>query len=133
MMKTLNSSLIGLKERLLSDLRTLDIDTKGFELSLRPFSKSYYGRYDPKTKTIIVYAYSDKGLTNLYPYGQLFETLVHEVVHHLQWVNPEYVRVKGIMHNEEFYKMYNKFIRVYKRKLVFKRVKTFAEVRSCSA
>ena len=106
----------ALRQRLLNDLMTLGIDTKGFELVLRPFSKSYYGRYLPKTKKVFVYVYADKELNSLYPYEQLFRTVLHEVVHHIQWSSSEYVRVKGIMHDEEFYKLYNKLLSKHKEK-----------------
>ena len=107
----------ALKERILNDLIKIGIDTKGFELVLRPFSKSYYGRYLPKTQKVFVYVYADKELNNLYPYNQLFRTVLHEVVHHIQWSDPEYVRIKGVMHNTEFYRLYNKLLRKHERKM----------------
>lgn len=121
-----------LKDRLLCDLKTINIDIKGFELNLRPFSKSYYGRYTPKSKKIFLYVYSNSGLTNMYSYSKLFETLLHEVVHHIQWTDPDYVRVKGVMHNEDFYRIYNKLLTAYKRKRVLKRVFDNSKVR-CKA
>lgn len=98
-----------LYNKLLTDLKLLGFDTTGFELKLRPYSKSYYGRYHIQKKIIIVYIYSDKNMVHMIPYSQLFKTLIHEAIHHVQWSNSEYVRVKGVMHNEEFYKLYNQY------------------------
>ena len=102
------------KDRIIKDLKSLNIDTEGFKLVLKPFSKSYYGRYKVSTKTIWVYIYADKQCTKLYPYDRLFETVLHECVHHIQWSDPHYIRVKGVMHNPEFYLIYNRLIRKYR-------------------
>ena len=121
-----------LKDRLLCDLKSLRINVEGFELVLKPFSKSYYGRYVPKSKKIFLYVYSDKEQNHLYKYSQLFETLLHEVVHYLQWTDPDYVRVKGVMHNEEFFKLFNRLLSEHKRKRVLKRVIETPKIRATS-
>lgn len=96
------------------DLRVLGIDATGFELVLRPYSKTYYGRYMPKYKRVIVYVYADIYLENLYPYETIFSTVLHEVVHHIQWSDPLFERVKGVMHNADFYNIYNRLMRRHK-------------------
>lgn len=103
-----------LKSRLLSDLQALNIDTKGFKLTLKPFSKTYYGRYKPNIKEVIVYVYEDSNQTNLFPYEKIFSTALHESVHHMQWSNPDFKRIKGVMHNAEFYLVYNRLMRKHK-------------------
>lgn len=125
-------SLLDLEHKLLSDLRALGIDVRGFELVLKPFSKSYYGRYVPRSKKIFLYAYEDSETTTMYRYSNLFKTLLHEVVHHIQWSDPDYVRIKGVMHNEEFYKIYNRLLAEHNRKVMSNRVKRFKSIR-CEA
>lgn len=120
----MSSILNDLKEKLLCDLRALKIDVEGFELVLKPFSKSYYGRYNPKNKKLFLYIYEDSQCTKMYSYSQLFETLLHEVVHFIQWSDPEYIRIKGIMHNREFYILYNKLLSMHKREVIRKRVRS---------
>lgn len=110
----------NLKSRLLSDLQALNVNTKGFELVLRPFSKTYYGRYDPNNKKVIVYVYEDCNHTNLFPYEKIFATVLHESVHHIQWSDPDFKRVKGVMHNANFYLIYNRLMRKHN---IYKTVK----------
>lgn len=99
-----------LHDRIISDLNRLGIDTKGFDLILKPFSKTYLGRYYTVQKRIVVYVYRNSARSELFSYGELFRTILHEVAHHLQYCDPEYVRVKGVMHNAGFYKLYNKLV-----------------------
>lgn len=104
----------GLCVKLIRDLRLLGIDTDGFTLLLKPFSKSYYGRYKVQIKQIVVYIYSDKDCKNLIPYDRLFETTLHEAIHHIQWSSKDFKRIKGVMHNKEFYLLYNRYLMKYR-------------------
>lgn len=125
-------SVDELRTKLLNDLRALNINTDGMTLVVKPYSKSYNGRYFPKDNRIFLYAYRDPNRTCMYPYSRLMKTLLHEVVHFIQWNDPEYVRVKGIMHNEEFYRIYNSLERQYKRKVMMNRVKPITKMgKSC--
>ena len=125
-------SIDELRTKLLNDLRALNINTDGMNLVVKPYSKSYNGRYYPKDNRIFLYAYKDPNRTCMYPYFRLMKTLLHEVVHFIQWNDPEYVRVKGIMHNEEFYRIYNSLERQYKRKVMMNRVKPITKMgKSC--
>lgn len=104
-----------LSERLLHDLREIGIDTEGFELVLRPFSKSYFGRYEVIKRRVIVYVYKDAEKNERYDYTSLMKTAIHEVVHHLQYQNPDFVRYKGIMHDAQFKRMYKYYAGKYYR------------------
>lgn len=112
----MSNVLNDLKERMISDLKTLNVNVKGFELVLRPFSKTYLGRFNPNNRKLFIYVYKDSHCTTLYSYGQLFDTLLHEVTHFIQWSDPNYERIKGVMHNSDFHKIYNKLLNEYKRK-----------------
>lgn len=103
-----------IRNSLLRDLIALNIDVKGFEIVLKPYSKSYYGRYMPKYKRVIVYLYEDIELQKQYSYEEIFSTVLHEVVHHIQWSKPDFERVKGVMHNADFYNIYNGLMRRHK-------------------
>lgn len=103
-----------IKSLLQQDLRVLGVDTTGFELVLKPYSKTYYGRYVPSKKRVIVYLYEDSDFRNQYPYEDIFSTVLHEVVHHIQWSDPNFKRIKGVMHNSEFYSIYNNLMRRHK-------------------
>lgn len=98
-----------LYEKLLSDLKKLGI-SKNFNLILKDYSKRLLGRYNPNNKNLTLYVYPYKKGVYMYPYEELFKTFIHEVVHSIQHNNPSFIRVKGVMHNEEFYKMYNDLI-----------------------
>lgn len=96
-----------LHSTLLSDLTRLGLDTSGFELVLRPYSRTWDGTYNSRRRIITLYVYRDEGRCVPYSYKELFCVLLHEYVHYKQWTNPNYVRWKGIMHDAEFYEIYN--------------------------
>ena len=104
-----------LKTRLLSDLSLLNLPVYEVDLFIRPFSKTYYGRYFPvyddnKVRPkIYVYPYEnvDKELMN---YDVILETSIHEFCHHIQYTSGSFVRNKGVMHNTQFWKLYNHYI-----------------------
>jgi len=99
-----------LKIRLLNDLKYVGIPID-FNLVIKPFSKRYNGRYDPNSRTVILYRYEDSECTIKIDYNTLLETLVHEAVHHYQWVHDiNFKREKGTMHDSNFYYIYNKWI-----------------------
>lgn len=95
-----------LYHRLLSDLKQVGIKPS-FTLELRPYSKTYYGRYDPNLDKVTVYLYEDKACTKLTEYEELLLTTVHEAVHAIQWHDKSFVRRKGVMHNADFHRLYN--------------------------
>lgn len=93
-----------LNRRLLQDIREIGI-TVDFDLELKPYSKTYFGRYDPNVNRITVYMYEDIKCTRLVPYRELLMTTLHEAVHCIQWHNKSFVRRKGVMHDAEFYRI----------------------------
>ena len=100
-----------LKAKLLFDLSQIKLPIDEVELSLRPFSKTYYGRYFPvyndkevKPK-IYIYPY-ENNRGDLMHYDLILETAIHEFCHHIQYTSG-FVRVKGVMHNVQFWKLYN--------------------------
>lgn len=97
-----------LRYRLLRDLRKIGINVS-FELELRQYSKTYYGRYNPNSNKVILYIYEDVHCTKLLKYEGLLITLIHEAVHCLQWSDKSFVRRKGVMHDPEFYRLFNSY------------------------
>ena len=97
-----------LYHRLLSDLKQVGIKPS-FTLELRPYSKTYYGRYDPNLDKVTVYLYEDKARTKLTKYEELLLTTIHEAVHAIQWHDKSFVRRKGVMHNADFHRLYNMY------------------------
>ena len=97
------------KKRLLDSLKMLGVNTDSFRLVLKGYSKSLWGKYHPDRREIVLYIHKDSTGT-LRGFEDLLESLIHEYVHHLQWTGKYYVRVKGIMHNEDFWKLYNHYM-----------------------
>lgn len=93
-----------LKKKLLKDFERLDLPND-FSLELRGYSKTYNGRYYIKDKKIVVYTIDEYG--SQINYDIIFGTLIHESVHHYQWQHENnFVRIKGVMHNSKFWKVY---------------------------
>lgn len=89
-----------LKERILSDLESIGMPTD-FKLDLRGYSKIYEGRYDSGKQLMILYVKEEDG--ELLPYSEIMRVAIHECVHHIQWQHdPNFVRIKGVMHNAQF-------------------------------
>lgn len=87
-----------------SDIRLLDLPVD-FKLDLKGYSKKYYGRYYIHEKRIVVFIHDSKG--NQLPYHEILDTVLHEAIHHYQHHYEEgFVRLKGVMHNLAFKKMY---------------------------
>ena len=97
-----------LHHRLLTDLRKVGIG-ESFNLELRPYSKTYFGRYDPNINKVILYVYEDKSCSKYLKYEDLFMTLIHEAIHCIQWHDPSFVRRKGVMHDAEFHRLFNEY------------------------
>lgn len=112
----------NLKEWLLYDLKRLGIvhNSEDFKLEIKPYSSTCYGRYYVKSDKIVVYMYMEKSQLIPYSYKSLLLTALHEAIHWKQHHDPNFVRYKGVMHNEEFYMNYG----AYKSKalsILFKR------------
>lgn len=104
-----------LKTRLLSDLSQISLPVYEVDLYIRPFSKTFYGRYFPvhnekqvKPK-IYIYPYENEK-EELMTYDKILETSIHEFCHHVQYTSGSYVRNKGIMHDTQFWKLYNHYM-----------------------
>lgn len=107
-----------LYHRLLNDLQKIGI-TDSFSLELRPYSKTYFGRYDPNLDRITLYVYEDESCSNYIKYEELFITLIHESIHCMQWHDKSFVRRKGVMHDAEFHRLFNKY-KTKAKSIVFK-------------
>lgn len=98
-----------LRCRLESDLKLLNLPVEEFIINIRPYSKTYFGRYFPeydgKKAEVRVYPYRTKSMRFMFSYSTILFHTIHEVCHHLQYTNPNYVRRKGVMHDPEFYKL----------------------------
>ena len=104
-----------LKHRLIEDLRSINLPVDEVDISIRPFSSTYYGRYFPVyderrcRPKIYLYPYKNKK-GDMYSYVEILKILIHEMVHHLQHTNPSFVRLKGVMHDTNFWKLYNRYL-----------------------
>lgn len=109
-----------LEMRLRNDLSKIGLNAE-FTLSLRPYSKSYFGRYDINSSTVIVYVQkTPKG--EMYSYEDILLTTIHEAIHCLQWHDPEFKRVRGVMHDLEFKRLYALYSNRAKARVLFKEV-----------
>ena len=100
-----------LKDRLLKDLSLLDLPVGEVDLSFRPYSKTYYGNYfpDDTAPRVWLYPYSDEE-SHYLSYDKILETGIHEMCHHIQYKDPFHQRIEGIMHDSDFWNLYNFYI-----------------------
>lgn len=115
-----------LETKLRNDLSKVGLEVN-YTLSLRPYSKSYFGRYDTVTGTIILYVYQTPNGV-MYPYEELLLTLIHEAIHCKQWNDPNYVRIKGVMHDPEFKRLYNLYSNRAKARMLLKEVRKYDSI-----
>ena len=109
-----------LETQLRNDLSKIGLDVK-FNLSLRKYSKSYYGRYDVVTSTIIVYVQKNPN-GDMYSYEELLLTTIHEAIHCKQWHDPNYERLRGVMHDTEFKRLYALYSNRAKARILLRKV-----------
>ena len=104
-----------LKDKLLSDLSLINLPVQEVCLSLRPYSKTYYGRYFPvydeseTSPKIYIYPYENSD-GDLMQYDTILQTAIHEFCHHIQYTSGSFVRNKGVMHNPQFWRLYNHYV-----------------------
>ena len=98
-----------LYQRLVLNLEELRLPIEEVNIELRPFSKTYYGRYFPSTQKIYVYPYENE-YGEFMKYSDILCTVIHEMVHHIQHQDPNFKRRRGIMHNPQFWQLYNHFV-----------------------
>lgn len=104
-----------MEKRIAKDLKKMGLTVRS-NISLRPFSKTMNGYYNPNTDLIVVYVYDDKDNELYIDYNVIFRTLLHEYVHSLQHGSSHWRRRKGVMHDVEFWKMYNSLLsKAYER------------------
>ena len=109
-----------LEKSLRNDLSKIGL-VVDFNLSLKPYSKSYFGRYDVYTSTIILYVQkTPEG--EMYSYEDLLLTTIHEAIHCKQWHDPKYKRIKGVMHDLEFKRLYALYSNKAKARLLLREV-----------
>ena len=76
-------------------------------------AKTYYGRYFPNKQNnikprIFIYPYANE-YGDLLHYFNILDTAIHEFIHHLQYTDPNFKRKKGVMHDTQFWKLYNHY------------------------
>lgn len=77
---------------------------------MKKYSKTRWGRYNPNKDEIIIYVYASKDCREMIDYHSLFKALLHEYVHWVQYHSKSWKRQKGVMHDEEFWKMYHSLL-----------------------
>lgn len=94
------------QHKLYKDLSKIGIYLNS-NLKIKNYSKTQWGNYNPNTDTITIYVFAEKECMTLIEYGELFKTLLHEYVHSLEWGSSNWLRLKGVMHDPLFHRMYN--------------------------
>lgn len=110
-----------LYHRLLKDLRSVGIKQQ-FTLDIRGYCQDYFGKYDPNTNKVILYPFEDRGCKIMYSYEELLLTTLHEAIHCMQWQDPKFVRYKNVMHDSQFYSLYNHYEDKIKSLLLLKEI-----------
>ena len=121
MTDVMHKQVTDLTLRLTKDLKMLGLSPSKlkYSLEIKWYSKAYYGRYKCKphdenyTPKVFIYIFKNSAKTELYDYQDILSTVVHEVCHHLQYSDPDFIRLKGVMHNKQFWELYNKYMNMY--------------------
>lgn len=94
-----------------------------FILDIRKQSKSYWGRYDPNKKEVIVYSPHDTDSTVEW----WEEAVIHESIHHYQYYHTKYTRKRGVMHDPKFKALFQTFKSKFERMLTNTKFKETVE------
>lgn len=113
---------------LLKDLKTVGVPISARQLVIKNYSSCNYGTYNPNTDKITLYVSREKDRYVPYNYEDILMTAIHECCHYMQWHDPDFVRVRGVMHNPQFYKMYNKYAEKANAMLLMKEIRKDANV-----
>lgn len=98
-----------MEKRIAKDLLKMGLVVRS-DITLRPYSKTMNGYYDPNTDLIVVYVYDDRDNELYADYNMIFCTVLHEYVHSLQHRSSKWRRRKGVMHDVEFWVIYNNLV-----------------------
>lgn len=104
-----------LMTRFLSDMCSIGLPVDEVEVKFRPYSKTYYGRYYPSVNEdrvkphVVLYPYEKDG--SFMSYSLIVTNGVHEFIHHVQYTSGSFVRKRGVMHNQHFWKLYNFYMK----------------------
>lgn len=104
-----------LEAELKNVIKDLGLPTN-FDIDLRGYSKCYFGRYHIDTKKIVVYVLEEDMETYI-PYKDILETVIHEAIHHYQYSKQDFIRFDGVMHNNEFKQMEQRYLSSMERYL----------------
>lgn len=102
-------TLDELHYKVIEDLFILGLPVDEVVIKLRPYSKTYYGRYFPDRQEIYLYPFLNKS-GDFMSYDLIIKGGIHEMCHHIQHTNPVYRRNKGVMHDPQFWSLYNHYI-----------------------
>lgn len=105
----MNAYLRSLLKKIYRDLDSIGINMR-LPLILRSYSKRRWGYYDILKDEIVIYVFSDPTCSRLTHYNILFRIILHEYVHALQHKSSNWRRYKGIMHDVEFWQIYNNLV-----------------------
>ena len=98
-----------LLKKIHKDLEIIGINMRS-PLILRRYSKRRWGYYDVLKDEIVVYVFSDMLCTRLTHYNILFRIVLHEYTHLLQHKSSNWVRYKNVMHDVQFWQIYNNLV-----------------------
>ena len=104
-----------IRDRLLFDLSLLNLPVDEVDLDIRPYSKSYYGNYFPSDDDSVkprvwIYPFKNK-FGKMMSYENILDTGIHEMCHHIQYSDPDFKRKQGVMHDPQFWKLYNHYVK----------------------
>lgn len=83
-------------------------------VELRKYNKRFWGMYYSLKDKIVLYLYHDPEEQKPISYERHIKTFIHEFVHHIQFLDPTHNRVKGVMHDPQFWTLYNEAIELAK-------------------
>lgn len=99
----------NLMNKLVTDLETLGLPVNEVEISFRKYSSSYYGRYFIDSHRIFIYPYEKEDNRSFMNYDTILYHTIHEMVHHIQYSDPNFKRVYNVMHDGNFYRLFNHY------------------------
>jgi hypothetical protein len=113
------NEIYRLAHRLKNDLNKIGLELY-CPVVIKDYSLTYYGYYNIRKDEVVLFLYTDPKRKYWIDYSELLEVAIHELIHCKYYKVDKRKRYKGIIHDAEFLKQYNFYVKKAEKVLKYK-------------